>query len=156
MATKYHGTRDERRALDAYIKLNRAGDSLNARLSGSIVSSGLTECQFGVLEALLHLGPLHQRELAYKLLRTGGNITLVVDNLEKQGLVRRQRERDDRRFIKVHLTSAGRRLIERIFPAHADRIVREFAVLTPAEQDELGRLCRKLGKQERADSPHVS
>ena len=76
-------------------------------LNRPLAEAGLTESQFGVLEALLHLGPLHQRELAEKILRTNGNVTLVVDHLEKRGLVRRERGSADRRYIKVHLTDAG-------------------------------------------------
>jgi MarR family 2-MHQ and catechol resistance regulon transcriptional repressor len=125
----------------------RAASSVSARLGGSISEAGLTESQFGALEALYHLGPLHQCELGEKLLRSGGNITLVVDNLEKRGLVRRERETDDRRFVTVHLTDNGRRLVARIFPRHVARVVEEMKVLTPAEQEELGRLCRKLGRQ---------
>ena len=149
MGTHYRGMKDEVRALNAFIKLVRAADSVGARLKDSPAEAGLTDGQFGVLEALYHLGPLHQRELGTKLLRSGGNVTMVVDNLEKRGLVRRERGVEDRRFVTVHLTDAGRRLIARIFPRHAARVTEEMSVLTPAEQDELGRLCRKLGKAER-------
>ena len=72
-------------------------------------------------------------------------MTLVIDNLEKRGLVRRERSVEDRRFIQVHLTEEGTRLIRRVFPAHADAITRQLAVLTPEEQRALGNLCRKLG-----------
>jgi MarR family 2-MHQ and catechol resistance regulon transcriptional repressor len=149
MATRYQGTPHEVRALNTFIKLTRAAESVAARLSGGLTDAGLTESQFGALEALYHLGPLHQRELGAKLLRSSGNITMVVDNLEKRGLVRRERGVADRRFITVHLTEAGRRLIARIFPRHAARIAAELAVLAPQEQEELGRLCRKLGKREK-------
>jgi MarR family 2-MHQ and catechol resistance regulon transcriptional repressor len=149
MGTHYRGTKDEVRALNAFIKLVRAADSVGARLKDSPAEAGLTDGQFGALEALYHLGPLHQRELGAKLLRSGGNVTMVVDNLEKCGLVRRERGVEDRRFVTVHLTDAGRRLIARLFPRHAARVTAEMSVLTPAEQDELGRLCRKLGKGER-------
>ena len=56
---------------------------------------------------LLHLGPMHQRELGRKLLKSSGNITLVVDNLEKRGLVRREREREDRRFSAHRCADGG-------------------------------------------------
>jgi MarR family transcriptional regulator, 2-MHQ and catechol-resistance regulon repressor len=145
MGTRYKGTPTEVRALDAYIKLMRAANSVNARLERRLLGLGLTENQFGVLETLFHLGPLHQRELGQKLFTTGGNITMVIDNLEKRGLARRERGTADRRYVTVHLTDAGRDLIARIFPGHVAAIVAELAILSPAEQDELGRLCRKLG-----------
>jgi MarR family transcriptional regulator, 2-MHQ and catechol-resistance regulon repressor len=145
MGTKYKGSREEVRALNVYIKLMRAAESVSAHLSGLLSAAGLTDGQFGTLEALYHLGPLHQCELGEKLLRTSGNITMVVDNLEKRGLVRRERDAEDRRFIRVHLTEDGRRLIADLFPRHVTRIVQEMSNLAAAEQDELGRLCRKLG-----------
>jgi MarR family 2-MHQ and catechol resistance regulon transcriptional repressor len=147
MGTHHKGTRAEVRALDAYIKLMRAADSLSARLSETISAAGLSESQFGVLEALYHLGPLCQREIAAKLLRSSGNITLVIDNLEAHGLVRRERQQHDRRYITVSLTDAGRKLIAEIFPSHVARIVEELGILTASEQEELGRLCKKLGLQ---------
>jgi MarR family 2-MHQ and catechol resistance regulon transcriptional repressor len=148
MGTRYHGSPEEVRALDTYIKLMRAAESVSARLGALLAEAGLTESQFGALEALYHLGPLHQRKLGEKLLRSSGNITMVVDNLERRQLVRRERGVEDRRFVTVHLTDAGRRLIARVFPRHAANIVREMADLKATEQEELGRLCRKLGKKE--------
>jgi MarR family 2-MHQ and catechol resistance regulon transcriptional repressor len=137
----------EVRALNAYLKLLRATGSTSARLNGLLAVAGVTESQFAVLDALYHLGAMHQCQLAEKLLRTGGNITLVVDNLEKRGLVERRREARDRRFITVHLTRAGRQLVQQVLPRHVANIVAELSVLTPTEQDELARLCRKLGLQ---------
>jgi MarR family 2-MHQ and catechol resistance regulon transcriptional repressor len=77
---------------------------------------------------------------------------MVIDNLEKHGLVRRERQEDDRRMIMIHLSPKGRKLIERVFPQHAKEIVREMSSLTPNEQKDLRRLCRKLGRGEICDS----
>ena len=148
MATRYLGTKDEVRALDTYIKLARAAESVSSRIHRHLADADLTVSQFGVLEALLHLGPLYQRELAEKLLRSGGNMTLVIDNLEKRELVKREREADDRRCIKVCLTEKGKQLINQVFPSHVAAVVNEMSILTPEQQEELGRLCRRLGKQE--------
>jgi MarR family transcriptional regulator, 2-MHQ and catechol-resistance regulon repressor len=145
MASGCRGTDEEARALRAYVKLLRAAESVTGRLAARVQQAGLTWSQFGALEALLHLGPLCQRDLGEKLLKSTGNITMVVDNLERRGLVRRERRRDDRRYVTVHLTDEGRALIERLFPEHAAAIAAEMRALTPEEQDELGRLCRKLG-----------
>src|SRR5579863_8863681 len=126
MPTHYKGDAGTVRALNAHINLARATDSLFARLSPQLERDGLTTGQFGVLEALLHLGPMCQHTLGEKLLRSGGNVTLVVDNLEKRGWVRRERQESDRRMIVIHLTPVGRSLIERIFPAHARAITKEM------------------------------
>lgn len=145
MPTHYRGTVEEERGLSAFINFMRAADSVVARLDAQIEMGGLTHGQFAVLEALLHLGPLNQRDLARKLLRSGGNVTVVIDNLEKRGWVRRDRQKQDRRMVVVSLTPAGRRLIARIFPRHAAAITAEMSRLSPDEQETLRALCRKLG-----------
>jgi MarR family 2-MHQ and catechol resistance regulon transcriptional repressor len=146
MPTHYHGTSQEELALDTFIKFIRAIDSLTARIQNRGTMASLTMSQFGVLETLYHLGPMCPGDISVKLLKSGGNITLVLDNLEKQGLVRREREVEDRRMVMIYLTEAGRDLISRLFPAHVAVIVAELSCLTAEEQQTLGRLCRKLGK----------
>ena len=148
MPTHYQGTANEQAALDTYIKLMRAADSVTARLNRLLADADLTASQFGALEALHHLGPLKQGEIGAKILKSSGNITMVVDNLERRGLVRRERESGDRRCVTVSLTDAGEALIAGIFPRHAASIMRELSVLTESEQRELGRLCRRLGLQD--------
>jgi MarR family transcriptional regulator, 2-MHQ and catechol-resistance regulon repressor len=143
--SRYRGDGAERLALSTYLKLTRASESLWNRLAPGLARQDLTTSQFGVLEALYHLGSMHQRDLGERILKSSGNMTLVIDNLEKRGLVRRERSVEDRRFIQVHLTDEGERLIRRVFPGHAEAITRELAVLTPEEQRALGNLCRKLG-----------
>jgi MarR family 2-MHQ and catechol resistance regulon transcriptional repressor len=140
----YAGTSQERLALHTYMGLVRAASGLGARLNRSLSAAGLTESQFGVLEALLHLGPLPQRGLAGKILRTHGNVTLVIDHLERRGLVQRQRAAADRRCIRVHLTEEGEALVRRLVPAHAARLAAEMSVLREDEQQELSRLCQCL------------
>ncbi|HEY3414807.1 MAG TPA: MarR family transcriptional regulator [Armatimonadota bacterium] len=146
MGTHYIGTEDERRALDTFVKLLRCADTVSARANAHLARHSLTVTQFGVLEAVFHLGPMCQRTLSEKLLKSGGNITLVVDNLEKQGMVRRVRDASDRRLSTVHLTDTGRELITRLFPEHV-KVVREaLSSLSPGEQEALGLLCRRLGR----------
>jgi MarR family 2-MHQ and catechol resistance regulon transcriptional repressor len=146
MGIRYKGTKAENRALDAYIKLVRASESVVGRLGQNLrAEDDLPLSQFGVLEALMHLGPMCQRELGVKILKSSGNVTMVVDNLEKRGLVARRRSVEDRRVTEVDLTAKGRALIKGIFPRHAAEITAEMGRLTAAEQKQLGALCRKLG-----------
>ena len=132
-------------ALGTFVKLARAADSLSRRLAPGLAAADLTESQFGVLEALLHLGPLHHCDLAERILKSSGNMTMVIGNLERRGLVRRQRSATDHRFLEVHLTPGGERLIRRVFAGHAERLTGLMGVLSETEQRTLGRLCRKLG-----------
>ena len=143
--SRYRGTGAERLALSTYLKLTRASETLWNCLAPGLQHEDLTPSQFGVLEALYHLGAMHQCDLGERILKSSGNMTLVIDNLEKRGLVRRERSVEDRRFIQVHLTEEGARLIRLVFPAHADAITRQLEVLTQEEQRALGNLCRKLG-----------
>ena len=145
MPTRYRGDEREVRALNAFITLLRAGDAVAADVNRALAERGLTPSQFGVMEALFHLGPLCQGDLAGKLLRSGASVTSVVDGLETRGFVVRQRTEEDRRFVRVALTGKGRKLIAAIFPGHARAVARRFDVLEPGEQEELRRLCRKLG-----------
>lgn len=151
--TSYQGSKEETRALNTYVKLMRAAESVSARIHGHLSDAGLTVSQFGVIEALQHLGPLSQAEIAKKILKSTGNITMVIDNLEKRGLVRRKRSNTDRRFYAIHLTPEGKKMISRIFPNHAGKIVRAMNVLTDKEQETLGNLCRKLGLSESTAAP---
>lgn len=146
MGTKHRGPPEERRALDAYVKFVRAYDTIDSRLRSALREEGLTVTQLGVLEALMHIGPMVQSELAEKLLTSPSNLTTVLDNLERDGLVRRERSTEDRRQVEVSLSAEGREMIEDVFPRHAERITRLFGSLDPEEQELLGRLCRELGQ----------
>jgi len=145
MQKKLRGINKEARALGTYVKLMRAAESITARVHKHLSSVGLTVSQFGVLEAIFHLGPLSQRDLGRKILRSSGNITRVIDNLEKRRLVRRERDASDRRMFIVHLSGEGQKLIAKIFPAHAALITRELSVLKATDQKILGDLCKKVG-----------
>jgi MarR family 2-MHQ and catechol resistance regulon transcriptional repressor len=132
-------------ALNSYTKLMRAAETVTGRTGRVMTAAGLTISQFGVLEALYHKGPLCQRDIAAKILKSTGNITLVIDNLEKQGLVKRERTSEDRRYLTIILTGQGEKLIAAVFADVEATIVKEMAVLTQEEQEMLGGLCKKLG-----------
>jgi MarR family 2-MHQ and catechol resistance regulon transcriptional repressor len=149
MPTHYQGNPKEVQALDTFIKFNRAANAFEARLYQRGAIEDLTPSQFGILETLYHLGPLCQGQVSSKLLKSTGNVTLVLDNLEKRGLVRRVRDTEDRRMVKIYLTPAGEDQIRRIFPKMVATIVSELSILTAEEQAELGNLCRILGKNSR-------
>jgi MarR family 2-MHQ and catechol resistance regulon transcriptional repressor len=147
MATHYDGTETETQALDAYIKLMRSTVAVNTRLFPVLQAEfGVTPSQLGVLEALSHLGPMPHCALAAKLLVSASNLTTVIDNLERDGWVKRERDTADRRVSILALTPAGEARLASVFPAHVARLVEVMSALDPDEQAELGRLCRKLGR----------
>lgn len=145
MPSRHTGSPRERRALGAFINLQRAANTIQSLSNQHLDRHGLTASQFAVLEALYHLGPLCLSELAQKILRTSGNLTMVVDNLEKSGYVKRIPSAEDRRFIRVEITDSGRKLIASVFPEHAAQITELMSRLSADEQDRLRDLCRKLG-----------
>jgi MarR family 2-MHQ and catechol resistance regulon transcriptional repressor len=132
-------------ALGLWVKLARASQTFGKMTEEHIRSFGLTEPQFGVLECLGHLGPLPLGELSRKRLVSGGNITCVVDNLEKEGLVERTPHADDRRVIVAHLTPKGKKLFDETFGRHAEFVAKTASVLNEEEQTVLAGLLKKLG-----------
>ena len=151
MPTHFTGSRAEMRTLDTFIKLTRCTNSVLARLAERNTVGDLTYSQFAVLEALYHLGSMTQGEISNKVLKSGSNITTVIDNLERDGMVRRERDAKDRRVINVHLTEAGSGKVEAVLPGHVAALVQEFSVLSASEQQTLGELCRKLGKGQESE-----
>ncbi|HZU44543.1 MAG TPA: MarR family transcriptional regulator [Terriglobales bacterium] len=145
MARSVDNGRQER-ALGAYVKLLRASESVHGEAMRSLAKEDITPSQFAVLEALYHVGPMCLSVLADKILKTSGNLTMVVGNLEKRGLVTREQSTHDRRFVSAAITEKGKKLIARIFPEHATRITDLMNRLTPREQETLAELCLRLGK----------
>lgn len=145
MPNRHRGTDAERRVLDAYVKLSRALATVDAAVHRPLADAGLTASRFGALEALWHLGPLNQRELGRKILKSSGNVSVVVDGLERDGLIARERAATDRRNVIVSLTNAGRARIEAVYPAHVARLVAAFDHLRADDVDRLAELARALG-----------
>lgn len=130
----------------------RGANSLRSAAARQLEPSGLTLSQFAVLEALYHLGPMSLSEVAKKILTTGGNLTMVAGNLEKQGLVNRTCSPEDARVYILSLTAKGKKLIAEIFPDHAEAITQALATLSATEQKKLSELCRKLGEPAEAEN----
>lgn len=138
-------TADQELALRLWIALARCYSTYSRAVALKIQEYGLTTPQFGILEALHHLGPLSLGELADKLLVTGGNVTYVMDRLEEMGLVYRERSSDDRRVIQAKLSPEGRSLIADVFQGHAEYIEQLSGNLDRVEQEALRALLKKLG-----------
>jgi len=108
--------------------------------------SGLSDSDFRVLEVLLHKGPMPVNTIGPKVFLTAGAISTAVDRLHGKGLVSRISSETDRRIHMVDLTEKGRRLISRVFDAHAKHLEELASVLTPAERLQLTEALKKLGK----------
>lgn len=140
--------KSESLALAAFIKLKRSTESISSYVHAILSDFELSESQFGILEAIHHLGPLCQKDLATKILKTTANITLTIDKLEKRGLVTREKNPEDRRYYSICLTAEGQNLIATVFPLVKERITNVMTALNISELEELARMCKVLGKQD--------
>jgi MarR family 2-MHQ and catechol resistance regulon transcriptional repressor len=142
-----HGVKDPavELAVRVYVKLMRASRAVTARVEPRLTDTCLTTTQLGVLEAVLHKGPMTQRDLGRRVLTSAGNMTDVIDKLEGRGLLRRIRSAEDRRSVRIELTEKGRALIEDLFPDHASDIAAAMAAMSHAELEVLDGLLRRLG-----------
>lgn len=143
-STKRYGKKADL-ALSMWVKLARASATFGRLTTVDIQSYGLTQPQFSVIEALGHLGPMKMGNFCSKLLTSGGNITVVIDNLEKDGLVERVACPGDRRATNVRLTTTGEKLFKEIFEKHAHYVAKIASVLSEEEQLQLSSLLKKLG-----------
>ncbi|MBS1708708.1 MAG: MarR family transcriptional regulator [Armatimonadetes bacterium] len=130
--------------VEAYVKLIRTAEALHAQVSRGLASENLTASQFSALKALRFHGTMPQKAIASYLLKTAGNVTLVLDNLEKRGLITRKRQTDDRRVVDVDLSHLGRETFDRIYPAHIARIESAMSPLQANQIAELGELLTQL------------
>jgi MarR family 2-MHQ and catechol resistance regulon transcriptional repressor len=143
-STRQYGSETDL-ALSMWVKLARAAAVFTKVSVNDIRRYGLTQPQFGALECLGHLGAMNIGDLSRKMLVSGGNMTCVVDNLEKEELVYRTHSESDRRAVVVALTEKGEKLLKDIFPQHAACIREAASVLTREEQEQLSALLKKLG-----------
>lgn len=128
-------------AVLGWLRLARVYDRVQRAASEQLRGAGLSLAQFDVLAHVGAAEGLTQQELADHLLVTKGNITQVLDRMERVGLIARRQEG---RAKRLWLTAAGRRLYEETVPAHEAFIAGQFATLAADEQQTLLRLLRRL------------
>jgi MarR family 2-MHQ and catechol resistance regulon transcriptional repressor len=130
--------------LKTLIALSRATNSVHRREYKTVKEGGLTVSQFAVLEVLYHKGALRIQEIIEKTLSTGGNMTVVIENLVKDDLVMRYKDPEDKRASLISITDKGKVIIEDIFPRHVENINEIFSTLTVEEKKSLVSLLKKL------------
>jgi MarR family 2-MHQ and catechol resistance regulon transcriptional repressor len=136
---------DTQAALKLWVVLSRAHASIYAHAVAHAADHGLSLAEFAILEVLYHRGRMLLGEIQRRILVSSGGITFLVDRLAEKGLVIRQECTEDRRAKWASLTREGTRLIQDIFPSHADAITAAMRGLTRSEQREATRLLRALG-----------
>ena len=126
--------------LSTLIVFTRAEHTIHKKEFKTIKESGLTIAQFGVLEALYNKGDLRICEIIEKILTTSG----IIKNLEKDGLVKKNSDPEDKRSCIISLTDEGRKVIENILPNHINNIRNIFEVLTDEEKITLKNILKKF------------
>lgn len=140
-------------ALKLFVVLSRAATAVNRHSEADIARHGLSPGEFAIMEALYHRGTLLLGEVQRKILVSSGGVTYLVDRLEKQGYVERQECPSDRRARYAALTPKGRKLMESIFPAHAEALQAALAGLSIEEKRQAIELLRKLGTYAAEEAP---
>lgn len=130
--------------LSTLIVFTRAEHTIHRIEYKIIKQSGLTIAQFGVLEALYSKGDLRICEIIERILTTSGNITVVIKNLEKDGLIKKKPDPKDKRSCIVSLTEEGKKIIEDILPEHIKNIKGIFDILTDEEKNTLKTILKKF------------
>jgi len=130
--------------LKLVIGLYRSYTNLNRQTQKVLTEYKLTVAQFGVLEALYHVGDLKINDIIEKTLSTSGNITVVIKNLEKDQMIERYRDPKDSRVCMIRLTGTGENLIHTILPEHLLQIENTMKNLDSEEKKELIKLLKKL------------
>ncbi|MGG6313628.1 MarR family winged helix-turn-helix transcriptional regulator [Paenibacillus macerans] len=138
--------RNQNDALHLFIVLSRASEWVHAHSDRAIRKYGLTRTEFGVLELLYHKGRQPIQQIGNKVLMSSGNITYIVDKLEKKRFVTRQTCAEDRRLVYAEITEQGKQFIEEVFPQHTEVIERAVGGLSPEEREIAAMLLKKLGK----------
>lgn len=133
-------------ALHLFIVLSRASEWVHAHSDKAIRQYGLTRTEFGVLELLYHKGRQPIQQIGSKVLMSSGNITYVVDKLEKKQFVTRQTCAEDRRLVYAEITEQGRQFIEEVFPNHTEMIEKAVSGLSTEEKEIAAMLLKKLGR----------
>jgi DNA-binding MarR family transcriptional regulator len=128
-------------------RLARLRSYIDVELGRVLEAHGLGAATFRVLVTLARLeeaGGVSQRRLMDELKLTSGTISVRMDRLVAENLVRREPDPDDRRNVRITLTREGRELFERVAPAHLANERRLLAPLDAEEARQLAGLLRKL------------
>ena len=125
--------------------LLRAEATVRKRLALELEREGVTAAGFSVLVVLTTAGgSLELKTLRRRLGWSKANATEVTSTLAARGFVSRRRATGDRRVVIVDLDPSGRSLVERLFPAHSERVTEAFGKLDESEKRTFSELCRKL------------
>lgn len=118
-------------------ELVRAYQGFRSYSDAQIRQMGLTSSQFDIISTLGNTPGMTFNKLAEKTLTTKGELTGIIDRLEKKGLVRREVPKEDRRSFLAVLTPAGEKVFTETFPAHIAYLKQRFDRLNSEELQQI-------------------
>ncbi len=130
-----------------WLVMMKAMRALTRYAAAGIEETGLGLSDFGVLEVLLHKGPLPVNTIGPIVDLTPGSISIAVDRLVEKGLASRVESAEDRRVRMVALTPAGKNLIVAAFQKHAAQMRRVFSELSAEELRDFEMALKRIGKR---------
>jgi MarR family 2-MHQ and catechol resistance regulon transcriptional repressor len=130
-----------------WLVMMKAMRALKRYAAADIEDTGLGLSDFGVLELLLHKGPLPVNTIGPIVDLTPGSISIAVDRLVAKGLVSRAERAEDRRVRIVALTPRGKDLIVAAFRKHSGQMKKVFSELSAEELRGLEMSLKKVGKR---------
>ncbi|MBN1825604.1 MAG: MarR family transcriptional regulator [Candidatus Eisenbacteria bacterium] len=132
---------------DTWVRLTQSYHLAQKQCRDSLRGSGLTQPQFEVLAQIAGEEGIPLTRIGENLLVTGGNITGIVDRLEKGGLVKRKRDKEDRRIIRAFFTAKGKKLYQQATPSYDRFLKMSFGDLTPGDHVKLQKVLDQLRKK---------
>jgi DNA-binding MarR family transcriptional regulator len=132
-----------RHSVLAWLRMWRVVQKVERATVEHLRSYGLNKAQFDVLAHVGAAEGCKQKELGASLLVTKGNVSHLVDQMERRGLISRRQEG---RTNRLYLTEEGRRLFEEVVPAHEDLVHQLMSALREEEQARLHELVRGLDR----------
>lgn len=133
-------------SLKLYVVLHHAFTAVQTEAFKDMKRYNLNPTEFAVLELLYNKGPQQVQQIGEKVLITSSSITYVVNNLVKNGLVLKEKYEMDKRVSYVSLTKTGKKLMDEIFPRHAERLEQVTKGLDAQEKELMLEMLKNLGK----------
>lgn len=134
----------ENSGVHAHVVFEHASRTIRMNSGDAIKRAGLTSMQFSILDVLYCLGNLTVSAIKAKTLASSGNLTLVLKNMERDGLINRIACPEDKRSYRFSITSKGRAVFESVLPAHRQELEALYGIFSQEEREVLINLLKRF------------
>lgn len=146
--SSHHEADSRRRSGGCAFLLAQLGAHAARRFAERIAPIPLTPPEAGILRKISSDGGISQQVLAEHLGVMPSRMVQLIDELEKRGIVQRQRNTEDRRNYALFLTESGREILKQLSRIAAEHEERLCEALTPGEREQLVHLCQRIAAQQ--------